>query len=157
MFGPSFLGTRADALMDLVILSLIIVVPALFVSYSEVKRKRFKKHRNIQVGLASVLTVAVGLFEYDLKSLGGIFKITEGSSYAGTWILNCSIYTHMVFSLSTAPLWIGLILASLLKFPNPPKPGSFSNAHRIWGRIAMVDMLLTGITAVNLYVIGFVL
>jgi hypothetical protein len=96
-------------------------------------------------------------FEWDLKASGGIWKLTEQSRFAGTWVLDCSVYLHLLFSISTAVIWLGLVGFSALRFSNPPAPGAFSRVHRFWGRLGMIDMILTGITGVELYVVGFAL
>jgi hypothetical protein len=61
----------------------------------------------------------------------------------------------MFFSITTALIWLALTIASLRKFPAPPVPGPFSASHKLWGRIGMIDMALTGITGIELYVVGF--
>jgi len=153
----SFLGARADALMDLVILSLAIIVPVIIYSYQTVKKGNYAKHKKIQLTLFAVLVVVVGLFEYDMGTHGGIFEMVKGSRYEGTTFLNASIYTHTLFAITTSLIWLVLIIFSLFKFSKDPKPNQFSKAHKFWGRIGMIDMLLTGITAVQLYIVGFFL
>ena len=54
-------------------------------------------------------------------------------------------------------VWVVLIVRSLRRFPKPPAPNDFSATHRAWGRIGMVWMLLTGITALPVYVYGYAL
>lgn len=157
MFPNSFLGSRADALMDVVVLSLSLIIPIILYSWGRAKAGNFQRHRNIQVSLASVLLVVVSIFEYDMRLHGGIFEMVKGSSYAGTPFLNGSIYFHTFLSISTSLIWIVLIVFSLLRFNNPPRPNSFSTTHKLWGRIGMWDMILTGITGVQLYVFGFCL
>ncbi len=157
MYPPSPFGTRSDLLIDLVVLSLVVVVPVMAISYGKARQKAWLFHRNLMVGLSAVLAVAVTLFELDLKAHGGIFEMTRESRYAGTDFLYASIYVHTFFSISTAMVWLSLILLSLRRFSSPPRPNEFSKMHRLWGRIAMIDMLLTGITGVELYVVGLVL
>ncbi|HNC95757.1 MAG TPA: DUF420 domain-containing protein [Myxococcota bacterium] len=157
MYPPSPFGTRSDLLIDLVVLSLVVVVPLLGLSWWKVRQKAWLFHRNLMLGLSGVLAVAVTLFELDLKAHGGIFELTRESRFAGTDFLYASIYIHTFFSISTAMLWLSLIVVSLRRFASPPAPNTFSRMHRIWGRIAMIDMLLTGITGVELYVVGLVL
>lgn len=155
MLGPGFLGTRGDLVLDAVICSLALVLPLMLFSYLQVRKGNYVVHRNVQTGLGLVLFVVILVFEGNLKYSGGIFKLTQGSGFAGTPVLDASIYTHMVFSISTAVLWVLLIPLSLIRF-RPPQPGSFSRVHVILGRIGMIDMLLTGITAIVLYLVGFV-
>lgn len=155
MFPPGFLGTRADLLLDIVICSLVVVVPILFYAVMAARKKNYKLHRNIQVGLTLVLVVVVGIFEWNLNQSGGIWEMTKESSFAGTWILNSSVYVHLAFAFSTTFVWLSLIASSLFKFSNPPSPSKFSRLHKIWGRLALFVMVMTGLTAVVLYVVGF--
>lgn len=157
MLPQGFLGTRADLLMDLVIISLVLIVPALAVARSLARGGKYNAHKGLMLTLASALGVAVLLFEIDLRMSGGIFALTAGSAYAGSGFLNGSIYLHTALSVSTSVLWITLIGLSLWRFPKPPVPGDFSRVHRLLGRAAMLGMLLTAITGVELYIFGFAL
>jgi len=157
MLPAGFLGTRGDILMDLVVLSFVVILPALVVSWRHARGGRYRQHRAIQLSLASVLAVAVGLFEIDLKVSGGIFELTKESSYAGTALLNTIIYGHTLVAISSVLVWVPLILVSLKKFPNPPLSNAFGRTHRLWGRIGMVLMMSSGLSAIPLYYLGFVL
>lgn len=152
---PGFLGTRADLLMDLVVVSLAAIVPTIGASWWLALRKRYPTHRTVQTTLFTVLLVVVSLFEADMRNQGGIFEMTAGSRFAGTTFLNGSIGFHTLLSISTSLLWLVLVPLSFYKFGLAAQPGPFSATHRVVGRIGMVLMLLTGITGVELYVIGF--
>ena len=156
MFPPGFLGTRADVLIDIVMLSFVVILPILVWSWRLARTSRnYRLHRNVQLTLGITLAIVVLIFEYDLKMSGGIFELTKGSAFEGTPILNWTIYTHTIFSVLTSVIWVGLIVFSLLRFGNPPAPGKFSGTHRFWGRTGMVTMILSGITAPPLYYFGF--
>jgi putative membrane protein len=157
MFPRGILGTRADLLMDIVILALVAVVPIVFYNWRLARSGRYPLHKTLQITLAVLLGAVVGLFEYNLRLQGGIFAATAASRYAGTGTLNFWIYFHTFFAITTILVWIGLILVSLRRFPKPPAPGPFSARHRFWGRIGMVWMLVTGVTAIPVYVYGFAL
>jgi hypothetical protein len=154
---PGFLGTRADILLDLVMLSLVIVVPVLIVSWVKVRAGHYTLHKGIQLTLLSVLAVAVGAFELNMRNLGGIFAATAASSYAGSFTLNFWIWFHTLLAITTSIVWIALALVSVRRFPRPPLPTEFSSTHRFWGRLGMVVMALTGLTSIPLYVYGFAL
>ncbi len=155
MLPQGFLGTRADVLMDLVVVSFAVVLPALFVSWRKARAGEFGVHKRVQVTLFAVLAVAVLLFEVDLRMSGGIFELTRESVYAGTLLLNGSIWFHVALSISTSVVWIWLVIVSLRRFPSPPAPAAFSTTHRRVGRVGMIGMGLTGITGIELYVLGF--
>ncbi len=155
MFPPGFLGTRADLLMDIVILALVVVVPIVLYNWQLARRGWYARHKALQISLAVLLGAVVGFFEFNLRQQGGIFVATAASRYAGTGTLNFWIYLHTFFAITTIVIWIGLIVVSLRRFPSPPLPGAFSARHRFWGRIGMVWMLVTGVTSIPVYVYGF--
>lgn len=146
---------QTDILIDIVNFSFIIIVPTLIYSWIQVRKGNYAWHKKIQLTLFIVLFIAVILFEVDLRMRGGIFKMVEQSQFAGTLLLNATIWFHMFVSITTSLIWIGLVIFSLKKFASPPLPNSFSRTHKIWGTIGMIDMILTGITGVMLYVLGF--
>jgi hypothetical protein len=67
MFPQGFLGTRADFLMDVVILALIAVVPIVLYNWRLAREGRYDRHKLFQVGLALLLGLVVGLFEYNFR------------------------------------------------------------------------------------------
>jgi hypothetical protein len=157
MFPPGFLGTRADVLIDIVTLSFIIILPLLIWSWRLARvEKAYGRHRNVQLALGISLAVVVGLFEYDLAQSGGIFALVAGSAWEGTVVLNTSIYVHTLFAVVASVVWVGLIIASLIRFPNPPVPNTFSGTHRVAGRVGMIAMIGAALTALPLYYFGFV-
>lgn len=156
MFGESFLGQRGDALIDIGTLSIIAVVPVLLWSWVLARHRKWVLHKRVQLTTASVLGVVVLLFEIDLSQMGGIFAVTAASPYAGTTLLNAWIWTHTVFAISSTVVWLLLVIASLVKFPKPPVPAAFPT-HRYFGRLGMLLMLGSGLTAIPMYYYGFYL
>lgn len=113
-FPPSIFGARCDVLMDIVVVSMIIILPLLWYSFKKVKVERnYKLHKNIQLIMFIILFFVVLLFEYDMKQNGGIFEMVKGSSYEGTFFLNFMIYFHTLLSITTSLIWI--ILLQLLQ------------------------------------------
>jgi uncharacterized membrane protein YozB (DUF420 family) len=157
MLGQGFLGTRADWLMDLVIVSLVVIVPALLYSWAKAREGEYGRHKRWQLWLTGILTVAILAFEADLRMIGGMEGLTQGSRYFGTPLLDVSTYVHLFFAVSTAVIWIALIVASLRRFDSPPLPGAFSRTHKRWGKIGMIWMIMTGLTGLELYIVGLVL
>ncbi|MCU0760477.1 MAG: DUF420 domain-containing protein [Steroidobacteraceae bacterium] len=152
-----FLGTRADVLLDLVIVSLVVVVPVLAFSWHQVRRGRYALHRRLQLTLLAVLAVAVGAFELNMRMLGGIFAATRASRYAGTATLDSWIWLHTALAIATTLVWVVLAWVSVRRFPRPPAPNAFGARHRAWGRLGMILMALTGLTSLPVYVYGFAL
>ena len=155
MLPQGFLGTRGDILIDLVIVSFVIIVPVLLFSWSKARKGEYAIHRRTQLWLGITLAVAVLLFELDIRLAGGTFALIAASPYADAWWLTAIIYIHLVIAVGTALVWAILITLSLRRFGNPPVPGAFSATHRTWGRVGMVGMILTGLTAYPLYIFGF--
>lgn len=155
---PSFLGARCDILMDIVVISMAVILPLLWFSFKKVKfEHNYMLHKRIQLTMFIILFIVVLLFEYDMKQNGGIFEMVKGSTYEGTFFLNFTIYFHTFLSITTSLIWTFLIVASLIKFGKPPRPGKFSKTHKLWGKIGMLDMALTCITGLLLYIFGFLL
>lgn len=151
-----FLGTDADLLIDVIIVALPIVLGVMVWAIRKAKQRDWTTHRNAQIALTAVLAVVVTALEIDLHYMSdGIMEMAAASKY-GAETLNWVLRVHLVFSTTTAILWIGLILMSLKKFGSPPKPAAFSARHRFWGRIAAVDMALTALTGLAFYVLCFV-
>lgn len=156
-FSPSIFGARCDVLMDIVVLSMVIILPLLWYSVKKVKHNHnYTLHKNIQLTMFIILFFVVLLFEYNMKLHGGIFEMVKGSAYEGTFFLNFMIYFHTFLSITTAIIWLVLIVLSLIKFGKNPRPGKFSRTHKFWGRIGMWDMALTCFTGLILYVFGFI-
>ncbi len=156
MFGESFLGQRGDALIDVGMLSIVAVVPILIWSWALARAKQWVMHKRVQLTTAVVLGIVVLMFEVDLSMSGGVFAITATSPFAGTALLNFWIWTHTAFAISSTVIWLLLVIASLIKFPNPPLPSAFPT-HRYFGRLGMLAMLGSGGTAVPMYYYGFFL
>jgi hypothetical protein len=152
-----FFGTRADLLLDLVIASLVLVVPVLLYCWSHVRRGRYARHTALQLTLFVVLGAAVLAFELHLRQIGGIFAATRASSFAGTATLNGWIYVHTVFAIGMALVWLLLVAGAMWLFPRPPRPVAGSHVHRWLGRLGVVLALGAGITAIPLYIYGFAL
>ena len=146
---------NTDILIDVVNVSFIIIVPTLIYSWLKVRNGEYSLHKKVQLLLFAVLFVTVILFELDLRQRGGIFEMVKASQFAGTTFLNGLIWFHMFVSITTSFIWIGLVAFSLWKFASPPVPNKFSRVHKLFGKIGMIDMILTGITGVMLYVLGF--
>lgn len=157
-FPPSIFGARCSVLMDIVVVSMIVILPLLWYSYKKVRFERqYRLHKNIQLTMFIILFFVVLLFEYDMQRSGAIFEMVKGSAYENTFFLNFMIYFHTFLSITTSLIWLVLIILSLIKFGSNPRPGRFSKTHKLWGRIGMWDMALTCVTGLILYIFGFVL
>jgi hypothetical protein len=150
-----FLGTEADLLMDLLVSAVPVVLLVMYFAWTKARRSEWTTHRNTQILLSVILGVAVGALELHVAASGGLEPII-GPVEARPG-LAVTLKVHLFFAITTSLLWIGLILGSLIKFPSPPKPNDFSRLHRFFGRLGMITMIVTGLTAVAVYILAFVL
>ncbi len=152
-----FLGTDADLLMDVIIIALPVVLGVMVWAIRRARAKAWTTHRNTQLTLAALLLVVVTALEIDIHYMvGDVMELAAASRFDPS-VLQLILNVHLVFSTTTAIVWVGLIGWSLIRFDNPPRPSASSASHRLWGRIAAVDMALTAVTGLGFYVACFVL
>src|SRR5262245_29402362 len=141
-----FLGSRGSLMLDVVFLAMFVVVPVLGASIYLVKyRRQYALHKRLQLLMASVLLVAVLLFELDIR-LNGWEERASPSPYfdpAHKWSCpaGVSLIIHLSFAVPTLVLWIVVVAQALRKFSRPPLPGLHSRWHKRWGMIAAIGML----------------
>ncbi len=156
-----FLGYRTSLMLDLVVCSLVLVVPALVYSIYLVKvRRRFVAHRNIQLTLAVVLLAAVSAFEFDMQQVQGgwqhvvakrVVPLTAEQLQSVRYVL----WIHLVFAVSSPVIWAATILLALQRMPKPPAPCAHSELHKKLGWLATIDLTLTSITGLWFYYVAF--
>ena len=147
-------------MLDVVFLAMFLVVPLLGFSIYLVRyRRAYTLHKWLQVGMGLVLLVAVAAFEIDVRFFTEWEALAVGSPYyvEGTWDpVWISLTIHLFFAVPTPLLWIYVIVAAWIKFPNPPTPGKHSARHVYWGRVAAIMMTLTAMTGWIFYYLAFV-
>ena len=160
--ADGFLGTSASIMLDVVLCSLLLVIPLLAFSIYLVRwRKNYVWHKRVQVTLGLVLLVVVSLFEIDMRLQGGFWEMAKDSPYVAEdgdgwkFIFPGLLYVHLTFSISTVVLWAATLILALWQFPNPPHPSAFSPTHRAMAWIAVCDMVATAVTGVMVYYFGF--
>lgn len=155
-----FLGTRASLMVDIVVVAMAVVLPALAWSIYQVKyRRKYALHKTVQLTLGWVLLIAVTAFEIDIQYLS-IWRerATESPYYSEAWnqgAVNWALNVHLVFAVSTALLWVFVIVQAVRKFPNPPTPNAYSQRHIFWAQLAAIDMVLTTLTGWVFYYLAF--
>jgi putative membrane protein len=150
-----FLGTRASFMLDFVFLAMFGVIPIMGWSIYQVKfNRRYQLHKTVQLILGVVLLVAVTLFEVDMRLYGWTDRAAPGSGKpsAAVWT---TLYIHLFFAITTAALWIFVIVQALRKIPKPPGPCEYSSRHLFWGKLAAVDMFMTALTGWVFYLLAF--
>lgn len=151
-----FLPWRASLMLDVVFLAMFVVLPVMAISIRLARRGQYAAHKRLQIALGLVLLAAVGLFELDMQ-INGWEHRAEDSRYYDNGGVQAVLVVHLVFAVTTALLWIVVLVRALRNFASPPQPGSHSRFHRTWGRLAAWDMLLTAATGWVFYVVAFVL
>lgn len=151
-----FLGTRADLLMDLVLIGILITPILMLYAFSLAKQKRFVAHRNLHVTLISILILAVILFELDIRLSGGSEAFLSGSPYAETKFMKVLLTFHILIAIASFTTWIGLETQSWKSF-REALPGNFSYRHIQVGWVVYSGVVVTAITGLGLYILGFVM
>ncbi len=154
-----FLGTRATFMLDVVVLAMVVLLPALAGSIYLAKCRQYAWHKRVQLTLGIVLLVTVVLFELDMR-INGWRDRAAASPYSGAeggpdWVL-VTLCIHLCFAVSAALLWLVVIVRGLRQFANPPLPGSHSAWHKRYGMLAAIDMGLTAVTGWIFYWLAFV-
>ncbi len=152
-----FLGSRASIMLDVVFLAMFLVLPVLAWSIWQVRsRRRFALHKRVQLITAAVLLVTVVAFEVDMRWISGWTERAKLSPYWESGVVRASLAIHLVFSASTAALWVYVIIGALNNIPKPPGPSDYSRWHKFWGWLAALDLTMTAITGWIFYYLAFV-
>ncbi len=155
-----FLGTRASFMLDVVVLAMFAVVPLLAWSiYLVAYRHDYAMHKRMQLILAFLLLIAVGLFEVDMRFFSDWEERAAPSRFyeAGEWdAVWGSLALHLVFAVPTLFLWIYVVIAALRKFPKPPGPNEHSRQHRVVATLGAVGMFMTAVTGWIFYTLAFI-
>jgi uncharacterized membrane protein YozB (DUF420 family) len=154
-----FLGTRASLMLDVVFLAMFLVVPLLAVSVWLVKRGRYAAHKRMQLLLGTTLLLIVAAFEIDIRFFTDWEKLAEPSPYyrVNAWnTVWTALSIHLAFAIPATFLWGYVIVQALRKFPDPPRPGPYSRAHKRWAWLAAGTLVMTAITGSIFYYLAFV-
>ncbi len=157
MLPKGFLGTRADVLMDVVFVATLLTPFIVAWGVRFASKGDFRRHRAVQTTLLVVLLVAVLLFEVDVRLSGGSGSLMKGSSYAGTGWLRGITLAHVLANVVTFFTWLWLVVKSWKRLGTPELPGSFGGTHKRVGRFVFGGLVFGAVSAVVMYVLGFVL
>ena len=151
-----FLGTRADLLFDFIVVTLVAIIGILLYAIRQARMKRYRIHRALMLMTMFVLALVLVFFEIDLRMSGGYRVLFQQSKLSGTTAMTAAIYIHLVLAVSTVVVWVTHATMSLRKHPTL-LPGSFSQTHRVMGGVVFYGFLSVVVTALVVYMIGFVL
>lgn len=153
-----FLGTGATLMLDVVVVAMAAVVPAMWWSIRQASGGRYPLHHRVQLALAIVLAIAVTAFEVDIRLHGWTARAEAagGLMLSQPSLVRGALYVHLFFAVTTLVLWIAVVSLALRKFPRPAAPSDHSRSHRLWGKLAALDMTATAVTGWVFYALAFV-
>ncbi|MDA1015086.1 MAG: DUF420 domain-containing protein [Planctomycetota bacterium] len=160
--SDGFLGFKTSFMLDAVVVSLVLIVPAILYSIYVVKFTfNYSLHRNLQVSLGVVLFLAVTAFEVDMQWIqGGWENVVQKRDVPLTdeqfQFVRKLLWVHLVFAITTPVLWGITLVLALKRFSNPPFPGPHSPLHRRLAWISTIDIVLTSITGLTFYYMAFI-
>src|SRR5689334_17321360 len=124
MIPHGFLGSRADLLMDLALVTFILL-PALMVpGFRLAAARRYERHRTVQTALFGTMTFAVLVLELDLRLRGGSKEIVSGTTALPPAALKVILLVHVAIAFVTWVAWAILVFLSRRRF-RQTLPGSF--------------------------------
>ena len=155
MLTTGFLGTRADALVDVAMVFFAVAPFLMPQALRLAAQRRYRAHRRLQVGVLLGAIVAVVLLEGSIRFGHAVDAFTV-SAYYGTATLAGLFAIHLAVAVPTFIGWCVLAILSWRRFTGV-LPGSFSPRHRFWGRLTFLGLWLTCLTGLGLYVLSFAL
>lgn len=161
--ADGFLGNGASFMLDVIVCVLFLVVPLLGLSIWLARAgRKYRFHKTIQIVLAVTLLATLLAFEIDLHFIhGGWLNVVNQDAtappLAGSRLefVRTILRVHLVFAVSTPPLWAATILLALRHFPDPPRPGAHSRWHVRLGWISAADLVMTSVTGIAFYYFAF--
>ncbi|MGZ3655925.1 MAG: DUF420 domain-containing protein [Bdellovibrionota bacterium] len=151
-----FLGTRANILMDFVVIGIVVTPLLMLFAFRLAREKRFVAHRNLHALLITLLLSIVAAFELDIRLSGGSKAFLRGSPFADSSFLHWFLIFHVSIAVCSFIGWIWLEKKSWNSFLKA-LPGEFSSSHVRLGKCVFNGVVATAVTGVGLYIIGFAL
>ena len=155
MSATGFLGTRADAFVDVAVVFFVAAPFLMAFALRLAAQRRYQAHRSLQVGVLLGAIVAVLLLEGSIR-FGHAMDAFALSAYHGTATLAGLFGVHLAVAIPTFVAWCVLAVLSWRRFPGV-LPGSFGPRHQLWGRLTFAGLWFTCATGVGLYVMSFAL
>ena len=155
MLATGFLGTRADAFVDVAVVFFLAAPFLMAFALRLAAQHRYRAHRGLQLGVLLGAIVAVLLLEGSIR-FGDAMDAFALSAFHGTATLAGLFAVHLVVAIPTFVAWCFLAVLSWRRFPGV-LPGSFGPRHQFWGRLTLAGLWFTCATGVGLYVMSFAL
>jgi uncharacterized membrane protein YozB (DUF420 family) len=150
-----FLGSRASLGMDVVLVGLVALLPVLAWSIRAVRRGHYDLHKRLQIFIVSALLVAIIVFEIDVRLLSVWRARAAASPWWPAGVLS-ALGIHLIFAVSTFVLLAWVVWEAVTRFPVPPRPCGHGPRHRLMGRLAAIDLVITAVTGGIFYWLAFV-
>lgn len=145
--------SRANFLMDFVVLAMAVIVPIMIGSVILVRYKKdYNLHKKIQIALGSILGLTLIVFELDVR-LNGWRHLAEASPYYENFVFP-SLFVHLFFAIPTFFLWLVTIIGGIKRY-NPKNPLN-TGFHKKMGRYSAFFMLGTTVTGWIFFWLAFV-
>jgi uncharacterized membrane protein YozB (DUF420 family) len=149
-------------MFDLIVVGMLFVLFALGWSlYSVRYRKKYNRHKSIQIILSGALVAILALFEIDVQFFDNWRERAAASPYydeaTGTGLAADALWVHLGFAVSTLVVWVAVMVRAVRGFPGLPQQGAHSRSHARWGKVAALGMVMTTVTGWIFYVLAFVL
>lgn len=146
--------SRGTLMMDTVVTAMLIVVPLTIYGSRLAKTRRYERHRQVQLGLATGLALAVLAFELEVRLMGWRERAAP-SPYFHT-ILFPWLYFHVTIAVCASLLWIAATVHGLRRMPRPARPGPGSVWHRRIGQATIAATCATAVTGWVFFYLAFV-
>lgn len=149
-----FFGTRADVLVDAVLLAFWILPFLLLFSFRHAKNMAFGVHKKIQLAAFILVAGMVILLEVDIR----FFSLTDAikkSIFYGNVVFNIILAIHIIVAVAALLGWAFLAIKSLKEFQKG-LPGAFSKYHKKAGIAVFLGLCFTALSGSLIYVMLFV-
>jgi uncharacterized membrane protein YozB (DUF420 family) len=144
-----FLGTRADGIVDIVMVASAILPFFMLWTFHLVKIGEHALHKNMQIGAMFALLFLVIALEIDVR-YGNLVEARALSGYYESNALTYVFIVHLLFAISSFVGWIWLAEKSHKRFPI-----FFDFNHKKFGKMVFTGICVTVITGWLLYLMAF--
>lgn len=146
--------SRAPIIIDLMAVLLLFVLPAIGLSIFLVKKRFYRSHKYIQLGIGILMGTVLMFFEYEMRTMGWR-DYAEDSPFYESYVMPVLVL-HLLFAIPTFILWIVTIYGAVKNFDKSPKPSKYSMIHKRMGRLVGYLSIGTTLTAWLFYYLAFV-
>ena len=148
------LPTRGSVMLDVVAVAMVAVSGLLLLSIFLARvQKKHQLHRSIQLVLIVLLSIAIVLFEIDMRVYTDWEQLAEPSAYFESGWVHAALWIHLTFAIPTPFVWAYVVTQALRKIEWDSE--SYRHRHRVWGWVASLMMFGTAVTGWLFYWIAF--